>query len=126
MGSIICIYTFEAIPFASNNSLKPFFYLHKAKISRMKPAPLLFLTAIQLMRLQIGEARFFLVNVDGEDVRLNVAPGPKRCLNEHDINCSDNNPCCKGLTCHKYRTNLASQCWNESSVFLAESDFLHI
>merc|ERR1712136_548000 len=125
MGSIICIYTFEAIPFASNNSLKPFFYLYKVKIPRMKPAPLLFLTAIQLVRLQKGEARFLLVNVDGgEDVRLNVAPGPKRCLNEHDINCSDNNPCCKGLTCHKYRTNLASQCWNESSETTRDKDDL--
>ena len=47
----------------------------------MKPAPLLFLTAIQLMRLQIGEARFLLVNVDGgEDVRLNVAPGKKKLV----------------------------------------------
>ena len=81
LGSIICIYTFEAIPFASNNSLKPFFYLYKVKISRMKPAPLLFLTAIQLMRLQKGEARFLLVNVDGgDDVRLNVAPGKKKLV----------------------------------------------
>ena len=41
--------------------------------------------------------------------------GPKTCLQEHDIECSDKKPCCKGLTCHKYRTNLASQCWKESS-----------
>ena len=78
--------SFVFLHFENKYSPKPLFYLSKVKISRMKPAPLLFITAILLMMLQKEEGRFLLVNVDdGEDVGLNTAQGnfPKR------FNCPD-------------------------------------
>jgi len=49
-------------------------------------------------------------------IPLPATQGPKTCLKEHDIECSEKKPCCKGLTCHKYRTNFSSQCQKDSSV----------
>jgi len=65
-------------------------------------------------------------NADCDRYSEESEEGPKECLKEHGIECSDKKPCCKGLTCHKYRTNLASQCLSEYSVFLAKLNFLHI